>query len=190
MSERFTRTSLLVTPYGSQVKTVRPGSLNPLWAGCSAGGGGRWGSRGGCPSLAPPIPAPGWTRVAFRVCALGSGCLGHAGLNSQEALGPEGKKGPPYSQKLPTFSGYPFCAAGGPAETHSSWGRGDKRRLGRLALGVGGEFQQNSQREASWLLLPGAEEAAWRPGVLPAAGRRWAGGVLTSPVRGHCGASS
>ena len=69
-----------------------------------------------------------------------------------------------------------------------------RRQEGPWQAGFGGRgrgsFKQNSPGEAL-TALPGAEEAALgalgcRP---PAAGRRWAGGVLTSPVRGHCGAS-
>lgn len=116
----------------------------------------------------PPSPyQPQGTRVASGSVPWGSGCLGHAGSNSQEALGPEGKKGLTVIRSSPTFKGYPFCAAGGPAETYSSWGRGDRGALaGWLWGGWGGVSSRTPQREGLWLLCQEQRKGSGRPGVL------------------------
>ena len=61
--------------------------------------------------------------------------------------------------------------------------------FGRLALGGGGgQVSSRTPTGRPWLLCQEQRKRLWVPWGAPAAGR-WAGGVLTSPVHGHCGAS-
>lgn len=99
----------------------------------------------------------------------GSGCLGHAGLNSQEALGTRGEEGalqsseaPPHLkgtlsvqqvvQKKPTVAG----------------GEETRGAFGRLALGVGGgKFQVELPQGGLGCFARSRGSGSGCPGVLP-----------------------